>query len=354
MERNSKSEFIINVIYVLFISLIVFGVYYVTVKFLLPFVIGAIIAYAVQKPAKKLSKIMKLSQGAWSVILSLVLFIFVGFVLCFAAYKIIVLSFDFVDYLPRLFEKTKTAFGSLEDKYSDIFMRFPDEIKTSINVFFNDTFKNILSSLSNGVTGIISSLIKRLPLVFISGIVTLVASCYISKDFTGLKKFVKSLLSVGLIKKSIKIKDILVGSVFKILKSYLFLSLITALELYIGFLILNVKKPLLFALIIALVDILPVLGSGTVLVPWALTAILLNDYKLGIGISVLYIIMTILRNFLEPKILGVQLGVNSLFTLIAMFIGLKILGFWGLILFPIILIVIIRYYKDEMKEELSD
>ena len=120
-----------------------------------------------------------------------------------------------------------------------------------------------------------------------------------------------------------------------------------------GFLILGIKRAFLLSVIIAVVDLLPVLGTGTILVPWAILSILSNNLQLGIAIAVLYIIIVLVRNFLEPKIIGMQVGVNSLFTLMAMFLGLKVLGFWGLILFPVILIVTIQYYKSEMKEGLS-
>jgi predicted PurR-regulated permease PerM len=82
--------------------------------------------------------------------------------------------------------------------------------------------------------------------------------------------------------------------------------------------------------------------------------VLLGDYYLGIGLAVLFLIVVILRNFLEPKIIGKQVGINSLFTLATMFLGLKVLGILGLFLFPIIFIVTVQYYKNEMKEELSN
>jgi predicted PurR-regulated permease PerM len=141
--------------------------------------------------------------------------------------------------------------------------------------------------------------------------------------------------------------------VFKILKGYALLSLITCIEIYIGFLILGINKAFLLALVIAVVDVLPVLGTGTVLIPWAVVSVLTENFQIGIGLTVIYIITILVRNFLEPKIIGMQVGVNSLFTLMAMFFGLKVLGISGLFLFPIILIVTIQYYKSELKEGLS-
>jgi predicted PurR-regulated permease PerM len=137
------------------------------------------------------------------------------------------------------------------------------------------------------------------------------------------------------------------------LKGYLILSGIVFALLYGGFLILRVQNAVSIAFIIALADMLPILGTGTVMIPWAVVSALLGNYYFGIALAVLFVIIVIIRNFLEPKIIGKQIGINSLFTLIAMFLGLKLFGIVGLILFPIIFIVIIKYYKSEMVEELS-
>ena len=153
--------------------------------------------------------------------------------------------------------------------------------------------------------------------------------------------------------RAVKIKNILFGSVLKLGKGYLILSSITFAALFLGLLLLRVENSFGIALIIALADALPVIGTGTIMVPWAVVAVLLGNYYFGIGLAVLFILVVILRNFLEPKIIGKQIGINSLFTLVAMFLGLKVLGIWGLFLFPIILIVTIQYYKNEMKEEMT-
>ncbi len=353
LELNPKKEFIINIFYTITVFLIVLAVYYLLIKFLFPFVIGAIIAFAVQKPANKISKKIKFSQGVWSVILALLLYLLAGSLICFLAYRVIVLAIDFTEYLPSFFNKAHSVFMKIGDKYANIFEYFPEELRISSESFWNETVEKFILSVGTKITKGISSFIRNMPLLFISGIVTLVASCYISKDFLQLKRFVKSLLGEKVSQKGIKIKNILIGSVFKILKGYALLSLITCVEIYLGFLILSVNRAFLLAVIISVVDLLPVLGTGTVLVPWAVISVLSNDLQLGIGIAILYIITILVRNFLEPKIIGMQVGVNSLFTLMAMFLGLKVLGFSGLVLFPIILIVTVQYYKSEMKEGLS-
>ena len=101
----------------------------------------------------------------------------------------------------------------------------------------------------------------------------------------------------------------------------------------------NVKYPLLMALFIGFVDALPILGSGSVMVPWAIICGINGDIKLGIAIIVLLIIMSVTRQFLEPKLVSKNIGVHPIFTLIAMYTGFKIIGVIGLLIGPIVLII---------------
>ena len=113
----------------------------------------------------------------------------------------------------------------------------------------------------------------------------------------------------------------------------------------------KIEYAFILAAAVAVIDLLPVLGTGTVLVPWSIILLAAGDTFKGIGILLLYLITVVVRNVAEPKVIGGQMGINPLFTLLAMFAGLKLFGFWGLFMFPIALIVIIKYYKNEMERE---
>ena len=349
MDYNAKKSFIINFLYALIVAVLCISAGYLVIKFLFPFVIGAVIAYAVRKPAKTICRRFKLKEGIGAVILSVLLFLAAVSLFGYLIYKIILTAVDFVDYLPGFFKKLNDILNGIGVKYGNIFNKLPEDIKLAVNGYFSGFFTKIISFFANGITKFITGYLKKMPLIFISGVVTLVASCYISKDFVRLKKFVFLVLGESIMQKVTKVKNILIESVFKIFKSYLLLSLIAAVELFIGLLILGIKKPLLLAVIIAVIDFLPVLGAGTVIIPWAVIEILNTDYKTGIGLLIIYLVISVVRNFSEPKIVGMQVGVNSLFTLAAMFLGYKILGFTGIILFPVILIVTVQYYKAEMQ-----
>lgn len=353
LERIAKKNFIIDVAYIALITFLVGGFSVLVLKYLLPFVIGSVIAFAVQKPSRYLSGKIRLSKGLLAAVLSVLVYLAVGVIFVFLGYRFAVFLIGLTDFLPSLFDKIGTVFEQIQNKYSALFSGLPERLNLDFNLLIEDTLKKLLETVVGFVSDLMSSVAKKAPTFFVSSIVTLVATCLIAKDFEHLLRFVKTLLGEQRTKITLKIKDIIIGSVFKLGKGYFILTLITFFQLYIGFLILKIDYALSLAVIIAFVDLLPVIGTGTVLVPWSIGAVLLGNLSLGIGVGVLFVIIVIVRNFCEPKIIGMQIGISSLFTLIAMFLGLKLFGVAGLILFPIIFIVVIRYYKEDMTDSLS-
>lgn len=132
----------------------------------------------------------------------------------------------------------------------------------------------------------------------------------------------------------------------KLIKSYSIIMSITFVELSIGLSILKISNPFLIALAISVFDILPILGAGGVLLPWAIFSLILGNVPLGIGLFILYGVIMVVRQVIEPKIVGQQIGLHPIATLLCMFIGAKLLGVIGLFLFPITA-TIIKGMNDE-------
>jgi sporulation integral membrane protein YtvI len=115
--------------------------------------------------------------------------------------------------------------------------------------------------------------------------------------------------------------------------------MLTYIVALVGLLILRVDYPLAIALLIVLVDILPVLGTSAVLIPWAVYSFLAGNAQLGIGLVILWLVILIFRRLIEPKIIGDAVGINALAALISMYVGFKLVGAVGLILGPIVVII---------------
>ena len=130
-------------------------------------------------------------------------------------------------------------------------------------------------------------------------------------------------------------------------KSYSLLFLLTFVELLIGFSILKIDYAPLISTIVAIFDILPILGVGGVLLPWSVIGFMTDNLFIGIGVLILYLIIAFIRNIAEPKLVGDQIGLHPLATLIFMYLGLQFLGFLGMFLFPVTLSVIVGMKREQ-------
>lgn len=353
MERTAKKNFIIDFFYTAIILLLIYFLCRFLLTYLLPFLFASVIAYSVQPMASFLSRKIKIRQGIIAAILSVVFYLITAFIFAFIIYRIIFFGIGFTDYLPQMLEKLNLLINKFQTVFSNLFNNIPKEFNSALNSIVMKMVDNLTVGIGGFISSSATAIAKKTPPFLVSSIVALVATFYIAKDFKGLSRFVNQIIGSKAGKKVKKIKTILFKSVFKIIKGYFILSAITYVELLLGFLVLRINFAPIIALIIALVDILPVIGTGTVMIPWAVLSVFLGNTQLALGLAVLYVVIVIIRNFLEPKVISTQIGINPLFTLLAMFVGLKVLGVWGLILFPVALIVTIRYYKDEMQEGLS-
>ena len=130
------------------------------------------------------------------------------------------------------------------------------------------------------------------------------------------------------------------------LRAYLFLGFLTFLQAFIGLAVLKIPYAFLLALAIAIVDVLPLLGTGVILIPWALIALLTGNVPLAIGLGILYGITTAVRQILEPKLIGDGLGLHPLLSLVAMYAGLRLFGVWGMILAPLVAAGIVSVVRE--------
>lgn len=193
----------------------------------------------------------------------------------------------------------------------------------------------------------VSGYAKQIPPFLIKIVMTVVATFFLAADYERITGFLLRLLP----KKGQEIACSLKKHTLEILgaycKSYSILMLLTFLELCIGLAVLRVPFFIPIAFGIALFDILPVLGTGGILIPWAAIALMIGDYRLAVGLVVLDTVITVLRNILEPKIVGKQIGLHPLAALIALFVGLKIGGIVGMIGLPMGLAIVLQLGKED-------
>ncbi len=247
--------------------------------------------------------------------------------------------------------KIEVVVGTVFEYAHNISSKIPfiDEIEAirGLENFRQTVDDGMSQMIREGIEGITSSIpsylmkvVRYTPFAFISVIVTLLSCFYFATDYG---RFKESLMSALSSKNRARIKrsgHLAALALKRYAKAYLLIMLITFIEVFIGLLILGKRYAFILALIVAVVDILPVFGAGTVLIPWALFSLITNDLRTGLGLLILYGVVTIVRQVAEPKIVGDSFGIHPLLTLIAMFAGLSLFGVPGMLLAPAALMLI--------------
>ncbi len=346
MNIDKQKSFVIHVIYIAFIL----GLGFISIKFILPllmpFVIGLIIALMFRKIIDFLEKKTRIKRHIVSIIILIVFYGLLVMVISLIGVKIFAFLKDLFSQLPNLY--LNTIEPALEESAYKLMDQFPS-IQPYVEKFIlniSDTILSFITKASSSVITTITGVAGRVPSIFIKLIFTIVSSFFFTIDFYKISEFVIRQFKEERREMVLKLKDNGLGTIWKFIKAYSIIISITFMELSIGFLILGIPNPFLYGALIAIVDVLPILGTGAVLIPWASVALILGNAKLGIGMFILYIIITAVRQAIEPKIVGQQIGLHPIITLILMYVGAQLMGVLGLLLLPVIA-TIIKTLNDE-------
>ena len=208
--------------------------------------------------------------------------------------------------------------------------------REGFNAMTSEMLTGVLTSLSAKLPDAIAAFASSLPSLLLVSVVTIVAGFYFCSEENAFGERAIAWLPSSVRARVPVWKARMKRISWRYLRAYLLLLLLTFSQLFLGFCILRVEYAFLLSILIALVDLLPILGVGTVLVPWAIIALIQRDFYRGIGLLVLYLIITVLRQVLEPRLLGKSLGLSPLLTLFSTWVGFKILGVFGMLIAPLV------------------
>ena len=353
MEKYKKITFIgISVAILVLIGYLFLK--YALVIFL-PFIIAFLIVAMARPIINKIANHTKISKPIVSIFVLSMLLVFsalvLGVILTITIEQVGNIAEGIIEGLSREENFVLVIFNSI-DKLTER-LPFLNNLLGSEESVYNLVIEMLLDgakSMSARLTNYLAKMITALPSIVVTLIVFTLALFYFAKDYDKIGNRIIKLLPKRAGNIALIFKNDVLLVVSKYLKSYLILLLITFAELISGFLILGIDNSFVLALIIAIVDMLPILGAGTVLVPWSIVMLILGNYKLAIGLFVLAGITYFSRQFLEPKILSDQMNVHPLITLLFMYAGLKIAGFIGLIVAPVVAFII-KITLSRMKNE---
>lgn len=345
MTIEQKKNFLTNILYIAVIALLVY-IFFRFLFYLLPFAIGLALAVILQKPSRKLSQKTKIPQKVCAVALVVSTFIVLSLIIIFFGYQLYIQLYNLAKSLSGLSDDFTKWLSGFNQQLSRFFDDLPDDISNMVESMPKTALDNFINEVTNSLTKFATNIVKGAPGLLVSSVVTIVASCFIAMDYKLVVTFIRKQLTVRQWNLLVDIKQLFLSNIVKMLRGYMLLMVITFVELSIGLIILGKQYAIALAAIIALVDILPVLGTGTVLIPWSIISILTGNYFDGISLAILYLIITLIRNILEPKIIADQIGLPPLVILISMFCGFRLFDILGMFTFPLVLIVLNSLHEN--------
>ena len=331
---------------ILYVALLIAGLIlsFKLAVFYMPFLIAFIISLLIEPIIKFFMRKLKFTRRTSSIIIFIIVAIAIIGLLVLGIVSLISEASNLLQDLNKYVDKFYGIYQNLTEKIDLNKLHLPEEIMPVFNNSTEGLLNTVTVWIRNALTGLLN-IITSIPTVGIYFAVTILSLYFICVD----KIYIIDQIEHHVPKRWLSkvgrhIKELIqtLGGYLKAEATLILVSFVISLiGLYIfkivGF---NIEFPLLMALFIGFVDALPILGSGTVMIPWAIISGLNGDLQLGIAIIMLFAIMSITRQFLEPRLVSKHIGTHPIFTLIAMYTGFKFIGILGLIIGPIIFIVI--------------
>ena len=299
----------------------------------LPFILAWMIASATRRAAERVSARIKLPARALRAILAVLISLsFIGG-LGLAVWALASELWRLLGGIGdgSVLRRIVDGLGSL-GPLGDIFDSFGERL--------SDVFYELLVSIAGTLGGAVTSLIGAVPKVLLFILITVIASVYFALDLEAINATLRRITPPRLLGFLSRIRESFFDIGLKYLRSYLLLMLLTFMIMLIGLLILGRPYALLLAFVIAVLDILPVLGVGIIILPWGIYELSLGDTRVGIGLFILLAVYELIRQLAEPKIIGKQLGVHPVLTLFLVYASYTVFGIGGILLVPVSVVLI--------------
>ena len=343
IERRRR--FLINTAFFAVIAAIAYVLLKYALPVVMPFFIAFVISAILQPVIDFLRKRVKLGQkGAASIVVVLFLCT-IGVLLVCIIIKIVISLTDIIAAAPAYYTNTiQPALRNLIDYAQNLLRNFDSDITLDYNEII-PSLSDLIPSIKS-IFSFTTNILTSVPGFFITVLITIISIFFISADYHMLCHWVIFQLPENVGHTVLEIKKYIKDILLKYVRSYALIMSITFLELSILLLIAGLIKSdmfasvgstLLTAFFIAMFDLLPIVGVGSVLMPWAIIRVLLGDLLTGAMLAVIFLIIVVVRNIIEPKIVGTQVGLHPIVTLMAMITGTALFGVVGLFVFPITL-----------------
>ncbi|MCM1087278.1 MAG: sporulation integral membrane protein YtvI [Muribaculaceae bacterium] len=314
------------------------------VIFFMPFVIGWIISLIASPLVRLLERKLKIRRKAVSAFVIIAVLAGVILLIYGVGAKLIRESVAFINELPILWQKIEAEFAQIGANLGGIYRRLPSDIQDGLMSVVNglgDYVSSLIGSIGTPTFAAAGNFVKRLPDIFMAVVMALLSAYFFVADKNYLSDFVDKYLPETVSYPFRLIKNSFRNAIGGYFKAQLKIEIWIYLLLLIGLMILRIDYALLIAFGIAIIDLLPVFGAGTIMLPWAVIEILSGEYKMAVGLLIIWCVGQLVRQVIQPKIMGDSIGIAPIPTLFLLYIGYQTAGVIGMILaLPIGIIVI--------------
>ncbi len=323
-----------------------FGGGFIFIRFLLPWAAPFILAFALAAMMEPLVRALQRCRWKRGAAAAVVTLSFLG-VIVFLVVKLVAYLASFtsqsLEKIPIIMEKLGENIESLMGRLSNIMAASPPGIAEILNQNMESAAEllyTLPSLLTQWLPDFLAKAAQRGPDVLLFAVTAGIGTYFISASFPRTTAFIIAQIPPGIKQRFSGFGRDLKGSFGGFIRSQLILMAMTFVQLLIAFWVLGIKNCLLPALITAFVDALPVFGTGIILVPWALYGLLLGNSLQGFGLLVSWLVVSLVRNCAQAKLLGDQIGLEPLASLLAIYVGWQVWNIWGMLLFPLVLVTL--------------
>ncbi|MPM81223.1 Sodium-lithium/proton antiporter [bioreactor metagenome] len=339
MKLEKRKQFIVNFLYFAIILGVVILLTRYALGVLMPFIVALLVSLLLKPAVAFFNEKLKLPRSIAGIVLVVLFYALVGFLLSVIGIQLFAAAKSFFLLLPSLYANTiapwfQNLFVSLQT--------FVEKLDPDTAATYNAIVSNVSTSLGGTVVNIsrsvvswVTNLTLKTPGLLLKLLITVIATIFLTADFPRIKAFVMRQLPVRICDLLHNARVQLGRTLWSYTRSYAMILAITFVEIGLGLSIIGVNNAFGIAILIALFDILPVVGSGIVLLPWTIFTLFSGNLPTGIGLAVLYVVVIVVRQIMEPKIVGDRVGLHPLVTLLSMVLGTYLFGGIGLLGLPI-------------------
>lgn len=350
MRTENQKAFIIHIVYYgMLIALLYWFLRYILYA-MMPFFLGFLLAFLLRPLIKSLSAWTNGHERVWSTLVILLFYVIISSVIILLFMKGYVFIKQFVEDLPLLYQQyvqpfVNRALGNVESVWKE----FDFNGRQAIQSFFDalqNTVYTLISMISKKLVTIITDIAYSLPSLILSFFFAILSSFFFNADFPHIVSFLIRQLPPKQQQIVLAARHCFIDTIRGFIIAYGKLMLLTFVQLVVGLYILGIHHAVEIALLIALFDMFPILGTGGIMIPWILLQLASHQTKAAIGLLIVYLIISLVHTIVEPRILGNQIGLHPLLMLLCMYVGAKLFGVLGILLLPILILVIQNLNKN--------